>query len=110
MEGKGEAVGCRWLETTFLTMGIPRGDKGLLAPLLRKYLLAEPFDHRLLIGKCGLVHVEKRADGGAMCLDGASLPVVGSDLLRDHPQLLGQMHDDNGGNVLLLSGKASLIL
>ena len=78
--------------------------------MLCEYLLAEPFDHRLLIGEGGLVNVEKRADGGAMRLDSAPFPVVGNNLLRNHPYLLGQMHDDDGGNVLHVRGKASLIL
>jgi len=93
-----------------LATGIEGGDESFLLPLLCQHLLAEPFDQRLFIGERGLVNLEKHADGRAMRLDRASFPVVRNDLLRDHPQLLGQMHDDDGGNVLLMYGKASLIV
>ena len=56
------------------------------------------------------MNVEKRANGGAMRLDRASLPVIGDNLLWDHPELLSQMHNDDRRDVLFLIGKASLIL
>ena len=45
---RSDVGGSMWL---LLTVRIHRGDEGLLLPLLRKYLLAEPCDHRLLIGE-----------------------------------------------------------
>ena len=45
-----------------------------------------------------------------MGLDGASFIVVEIDLPWNHTQLLGQMHNHDGGNVLLLRRKAPLRL
>ena len=45
-----------------------------------------------------------------MRLDRASLPVVGDDLLRDHPELLSQMHNDDGRDVPFLGRKTPFLL
>jgi len=83
MDETTDAIGRRWIDKLLLTTGREGGDECFLLPLLCHHLLAKPFDHRLLIGERGLVNTEKRADGGAMCLDHAPFPVVGNNLLRD---------------------------
>ena len=110
MHQAADAIGSRRVNPLLLAPGVQGGDEGFLLPLLRHDLLTEPLDQRLLISERGLVNIQKRADGCAMGLDRAPFPVVGNNLLRDYSQLLGQMHDDDGRDVLFLSRKASFLL
>jgi hypothetical protein len=91
-------------DRAFFTVNIHRGDEGILLSLFCQFVLTEPFDHGFLIREGCLMDTQKGANSGAVGFDGASIPVIGNDLLWGHTQLLSQMDGHGGRDIVFLGG------